>query len=677
MSDLKLEDHYKVELNSVKGLFNYSSCRTENYPLFGHQVLPQDYKYTKPSLSPNCKYISIIGKGKDNDKLFIWAMNNLDSYMYSYTSKCIQNIIFSPDSKYFYILYKSEPPIKHDIKTGKEILTFEFTPEEITEMLCYSFSKDGKNLYIGTKTYFLSWNTNNGKIIKTLKDDGKIKFIRNDNNLSVNDSLEVTKYKNFDTIEKKFKLPNVKKIDDILSCVISQDLKYIYYASKNGIFQYKINQKENQAEELIILGKNYHAVKISIDDSCTYIMTTDMNIINIYSLTSNNNDKCIPKEQFSDIAINFENQKIVTVDDICINIFDFFENENQNFIWLNENPSKFLYFTFSPDYQVILGIIDENNAISYNTSNGRVIKKWRNLDDDWSMACEMAPETSQFAIIATKYNDNMIKIWNYNNGNELVTLYGHNAHSFCFSPDGKFLTSGAREGEEIVRLFDLTNDDHSSYMYKGKNNNLYTIVNLTSNLEKIIAASIGQKPVVFDTKSQKLLYECECPITFEKVKVIQSNVNNDCFIVKGRDKNKKEMAVLYRLSDGKLLQVFENCENIELSKDEGLIISNSSNVNGGNLTLSNIQNLEKIEHKKCELQSGMSTFLPDCKSIVSAFGDEKKLNYILSETNNGKLVAEIKFSQNYDRHCEVELSANKPDNILILRYIEFIEPLEE
>ena len=75
MSDLKLEDHYKIELDAKKELYKYSSCRTENIPLFGHQVLPQGFYYGKPSISPDGKYISIIAKGKENDrklrKLFI------------------------------------------------------------------------------------------------------------------------------------------------------------------------------------------------------------------------------------------------------------------------------------------------------------------------------------------------------------------------------------------------------------------------------------------------------------------------------------------------------------------------------------------------------------------------------------------------------------------------------
>ena len=40
------------------------------------------------------------------------------------------------------------------------------------------------------------------------------------------------------------------------------------------------------------------------------------------------------------------------------------------------------------------------------------------------------------------------------------------------------------------------------------------------------------------------------------------------------------------------------------------------------------------------------------------------------------MIAEIKYTQNYDRHAEVDLSVNKDENVLVLRYIEFIEPLE-
>ena len=68
--------------------------------------------------------------------------------------------------------------------------------------------------------------------------------------------------------------------------------------------------------------------------------------------------------------------------------------------------------------------------------------------------------------------------------------------------------------------------------------------------------------------------------------------------------------------------------------------------------------------------------MQDNKSIVSAFGDENELTFIISEVNNGKMIAKINYSKNYNRHSEVDLSVNKEENILIMRYIEFIEPLE-
>ena len=684
MSDLKLEDHYKVELDAVKGLYRYSSCRTENIPLFGHQVLPQNLLYGKPCISPDGKYISIIGKGKQEDKVFIWDMNNLDSYLYSYTSNCIENLFYSPDSKYFYILYKNEPPIKYDIKNGKEILCFKFPEDTITKMICYYFSLDGKTLSLGTKTHFICWNISDGKIIKIKKDESPIKLIRNDLQISIKNNLELIIFNKFEQTKDNNKktIPNIRMPQEILSFVISPDMKYLYYATINNIFRLNLKSDGKIPPEELIRFETVE--KVIINDECTRAISTDMLTISFWDLKEKYNDNVLFKEKFTYIYINFKKNLLSVVNDLCINITDIKESENnipEKFIWLNENPKKFLYFTFSPDFKVILATLDENNAVSYNTETGRVIKKWRNMEDDWSMACEMAPETSQIAVIATKSDPKTIKIWDYNNGNEVLSLPDYNVHSFSFSENGQLLACGSREGKEIARLWDLDNSSYSSFFYEGSNNNKYTIVNLTSNLDsknnkRIILASIGQAPLVFDINSEKPLYICQCPVKFEKILGIQSNVKYNCFIVKGRNEQKKNMAILYRLSDGKLLQIYENYFNVDLAKNEGVIISRSSNINKGNLTISNIQNLEKIENINCQLQTENSVFLQDNKSIVSAFGDEKKLNFIISEVKSGKMIAEIKYTQNYDRHAEVDLSVNKEENVIILRYIEFVEPLE-
>ena len=58
----------------------------------------------------------------------------------------------------------------------------------------------------------------------------------------------------------------------------------------------------------------------------------------------------------------------------------------------------------------------------------------------------MVPETSEIAVVATKSDEDCVKVWNYNKGTELMTLEGYNTHSLCFSSSGQMLGCGAEEG---------------------------------------------------------------------------------------------------------------------------------------------------------------------------------------------------------------------------------------
>ena len=140
------------------------------------------------------------------------------------------------------------------------------------------------------------------------------------------------------------------------------------------------SEGKDDPEEII---KYENVEKVIINDECTTAISTDMLIISFWDLKNRNNDNVLFKEKFSSININFEKHLLSVVDDLCINITDLIESESnipEKFIWLNENPKKFLYFTFSPDFKVLLATLDENNAVSYNTETGRVIKKWRNKE---------------------------------------------------------------------------------------------------------------------------------------------------------------------------------------------------------------------------------------------------------------------------------------------------------
>jgi WD40 repeat protein len=230
-------------------------------------------------------------------------------------------------------------------------------------------------------------------------------------------------------------------------------------------------------------------------------MTTDMTSIKFWEFESHKNIGYITKEKFDSFSINFYQCKLLTSDNICIDITDIMSNmSQQKYIWLDENPTQFTSFTFSPDYKVLLAIIDDNSAITYNCSNGSVIKKWKINLPNWSRACQMVPETSSIGVIATKSYNKIIKIWDYLTGTDLTTFQDFDVNNFSFSKYGNFLAAGTTEGEEIVRVWNLkTLDDYKLY-YKQeegetKNININTYVKIYSENKTDIKGSTREDSI--------------------------------------------------------------------------------------------------------------------------------------------------------------------------------------
>ena len=285
----------------------------------------------------------------------------------------------------------------------------------------------------------------------------------------------------------------------------------------------------------------------------------------------------------------------------------------------------------------------------------------------------MVPETSEIAILATKLDNKTIKIWNYINGSEVLTLEGFNVHHFAFNILGNLLACGAEFGIEIARVWDLDSEKfYSSYSYEGRNNNKNTMVNITKN--ELICISEKQNPIVFNLESREILFECHFNYILEKIQDIQSNVINKLFFVKGIDSYGKSQAALFDLSNGSFIEQYDNCFNIDFGKGNKYLLSRSSNINRNKLVISNFDNLNNIRRIDCELDAEMSNFIQDNQVIVSAFGEEDNIDFILSDVKTGKMAAEIKYHKNIPRHAEVDLSANVEENTLVFRYLEFINP---
>jgi len=401
-----------------------------------------------------------------------------------------------------------------------------------------------------------------------------------------------------------------------------------------------------------------------------------MRNLTIYDIEKGDTIGTILKEKFNEFRIDFNNEKLIVIDNLCINIHDYTNGGiPEQFVWLNKNPNKFLDARFSHDFKFLFALIDKNCVVAYDVSTGLIIKKWQNIDKNWTNF-----SISEVTGNKTASNSNLflVKVWNYITGREDATFYGFDSYSFNFSSDGKYLACGAKNGPEAARIWDIEKGTFGSFPYVGNNSNFHTIVHLTSpEPTRLICCSIDQQPLIFDTNSKELLYKCECLYRFEEIYEIMSDQKYDVFIVKGRDVKKRDIGLMYRISDGILLEQYENYIILELAKEHGVVISKCENVNGGKLTSTDLKNLSEPILNDFQIQTDKIKLLNDNKSVVVITNsDEDKIEYCLMSAEDGGYFGKINFVKKTERNSENYITVDPIEKFIYFRYFEFLSPQE-
>ena len=720
--DKNNEDNYTINLKIDKEYFKYESVKKSSIILKGHNELPQNFKFTEPKLSKNGLYISAIGKEKDekkDDVVFIWKAKHINSspVLKFYGTSKIEIFEFSPDEKIFVVIYKHKPPSFYDFAEAKVLAHGQNIKPDNKKLLSYSFSKKGDRFAVATDQDFILYNVQTGKIYIQIKSNARIKVYRGKILVLIDDFFNIQVFElikwnedsekkvkdaniffeNRHKLIKKFQLTSIVEIESIITTKLSPDKKYIYFIAKDGIYRISIDNENidqiNISEDKIDQGE--------ISDDCNLFMTTNMTTIKFwdfeYSLKNAGSVGYIHKEKFSSFSINFSQCKLLTSDDICIDISDIRKDKHQqDYIWLDLNPTQFTSFSFSPDYKVLLAIIDEHSAIAYNCSNGTVIKKWKNNLPNWSRACQMVPETSSIGAIATKSYDKIIKIWDYLTGIDLSTYEGFDVNNFSFSKNGTFLAAGTTEGDEIVRAWNLKDGTQYSFFFKDnldeeeevKNKNTLVIIhsensgNDSSNKEdkidnlRIIAVAEEQNPLIFNFKDQQLIMECTgCPIQLKYIIDVQSQDLYNLFYIYGRCVNNIPTAILFDLN-GEMLGEFENCKNIEFSEVSKTLLNYSDDVKQNVLTIIHIDEHNNFNTIECERSEIKSKFLSDGKNIICIKDEDGKdgnrKTIFFNEVTNGETIGELEFKKKTKNFVELYLNLDKKTNCINFRYIELI-----
>jgi len=675
--DFDFNTHYELEFKKEINIFPYNGIRKINIPLFGHLELPQEYNYTCPALSPNTKYLACIARGS-NDIVFIWDTNNLYCFKFKYAALRVDGFAFTPDSNFIIIAYRFNNPVMYNLETGEKVRSFGKNGEENNRVgFQYSFTMGGRYFAYTSDLSLTVWNINTGIQKIKIKNKSPIKIICGEYLICVNENLICSFIKIIDGItDLEFKLRGVVSINEILDCRVSVDMKYFIYIIEQGIIKYHISTQEFQGMQKFKPMSG--TVKAVISPDCKYVIKTNMKYLNLYNLETQDTLGTMLKNPFNEFKVDFTNKKIITIDDICINIHDYSNQKlPEKFVWLNKNPTHFVDIKFSKDFKIMIGKIDNNNSVAYDCETGKVIRKFQNFEEDYSVSCEIAPtNVTNLTNIASKSGKHSISIFNYLNGREDGTFYGFSAYSFCFSADGSLLAVGARNGPQIARLYNINSGQYVTFEYNGNNYNFHTIVNITSpEPKKLICCSIDQQPLIFNINGE-LLFKCSCHYHFEEIYQIESDLNYNVFLLKARDTQKRNIALLYRLSDGCFIEKYENYSSMSLALSLGYLIGKCENLCKNRLTTLNLHDLKRPVRKVCQLQSDDFYFLNDYKGFVSKFGDDENIVYYIANVENGRIFAKANYSKKSNRNAETHLSVDMVRNELVFRYIELL-PFED
>ena len=663
-----IKSHLDLTLVKEDNEFYYDKIHKVSTFLLGHYEMPDNLVYKSPILSNNSKYLACIGKG-DEDSVFVWEVSDLYWYKYKFSYSKVDSIIFTPDSKGIIIVYENTNPIMYDLSNGKTKLEFEKFEQQngIQNSRCF-YAYDGSFFILTTSKSFTLWSLSSGKIKQNIFDESPIKTISNNHLILIDSNLNcIIKKINDQTILESLKLKGVESYNDILEVKCTKDMNNLIYVIKHGIIVYNLKTKEFNGLQKFECSVD----KAVLSDDGKYIMKTNMKNLCVYDLEKGTAISTILKDKFKECEAFFNCKKMIIIDNISIIIQDIFnEKAPEKYIWLNKNPTKFEEVKFSSDFKILLARLNRNEAIAYDLKSGYIIKKWQNLDENW---LTYTLTTFGGEKVAVKTSLFMIKIWNYRTKKEEATFYGYNSNSLCFSSDADYLACGAQNGSEIARVWDIYEQKYGVYKYNGTNNNYHTVVHLTSpEPVRLICCAVDQPPLIFDSFTKELLIKCECPYRFEEIYEIQSELMFDIFLVKGRDNQKRNIGIMYKISDGTLLETYENYTVLELARFEGILICKCDNVNGGKLTSTDIKNLEEPLLSDFQIQSDKCKLLSDHKTAVIEYGDEYSKEFVLINIKNGNVIGKINFVKNNERNSESYITADPLTNELYFRYFEIL-----
>ena len=624
----------KIIFTNINKGFSYKQCLYFPIILRSHDKFPKNVEWFCPRITPNGKYIGSICS---NNSLYIWNSENGNLENSFSTKEKMINFKFNPDNEHL-ILISENCNLKYLSIKKDYVLNHLENPNIIfNSIISFSFSSQGRFFALCSDKGLFVWDIQNSKIHIFIDDLSPKKFLRNEYLISISGSndLKIININDSENIFFEYNLKRIEKINDLQVCMLTSDNKFLYYATNAGVFKINIFDK-NTFEVCKFINSNILIVNISND--CKKYFSSNMIDVYLYEEKKGLVNK-FTFQKFNHIRIDFSNMLLLIIDDISISLKKLdlygFGIDKCN-IYTFKNPIKFKKMFFTKNSENILGIINENFAILYQSSSGKIIKVFNNNSKVlyYENCLVLTPSTSERNYLTVKLTENSIFLHESITGIPLYIFTDFSAYEVKFNDSGNFLLGGTTEGKEICRLWDLDNPGkYYSYFTNDDKKNKNTCICITNDKSKIICQSINQNTIIFDTYSKQILYEINLKFSLNYIhKIISTN-------------NSKHFAIIGNYTKMKICFIFEFNENQNIQPKEISVIDNCNDIiipDKGNSFITEIINKNKKKDYKITIWKYENNNL-EKKDIIQKEGvqfnllNDGKTLYIISKCENGKL----------------------------------------
>lgn len=546
--------------------FPYKECLYFPITLRSHDKFPLGVEWSCPRISSDGKFIASICS---NNSIYIWNSSNGELEKSFSTKEKILNFEFNPINNNLIVIFEDCNPKYLSIKRNGIINELKDANLGFNEVISLSFSTQGTFFALCVDKGLYIWDIITSELQIYIDDYAKKKFLRNEFLITItnNNFLRIIDINNPRNIFFEYNLKRVDSIDELQVCMLTVDNNYLYYATNAGVFRLNINDKLTD-EVCKFIEPN--AIYVNISEDCKKYMSTNMSDVFLYEERKGLVNK-FTFEKFNHIRIDYNKMLLLIIDDISISLKNLelygIELDKCN-VYIYPNPIKFQKIVFTRNSENILGIVNENFAILYECSTGKIIKVFNNNSKVlyYENCLVLTPTTSEKNYITFKLNDTSIYLYDSIKGIPLYIFKDFNAYEVKFNEGGNFLLAGTVGGNEICRLWDLENPNQFySYLTNNKKNK-NTCVCFTNDRTKIICQSIEQNLLIFDSDTRILLYEINLKFSLNQIIGINCSNNSKHFIIIGKY-NKKSICYIFEFNNNNQpneIDILDNCPKVHI-----------------------------------------------------------------------------------------------------------------